>query len=214
MKSWLQSRAEYTKKVNGLLSLVFVKNVDCFKPTLCKILDLLQDDLEKGLSSSTLKVQVTALSAHLNCSLSKYSLIRRSLKGSLRGRTTVLKPISKWNLSIVLKGLWGCPLELLEIGNQKFLSFKITFLLLITSAKKVGELQVLSLTEVYIKMLPNRGIKTFLSSCIIYLPFPSLKYWTSNIPYLLSLMLLGSPPLLLWRKHVSHTGQQIMYRSE
>lgn len=48
---------------------------------------------------------------------------------------------SSWDLSVVLAGLRRAPFEPHDSGELKFLSFKTVHLVMLTSIKRVGDLQ-------------------------------------------------------------------------
>lgn len=115
------------------------------------LLNYLQDLLEKGLSVSTIKVYVAAISARHNLvegrSVGSHSLVCRFLKGALRLRPPRLARVPSWDLPLVLEGLCSQPFEPVESAALKWVSAKTAFLLAICSAKRVGELHALSVAE-------------------------------------------------------------------
>ncbi|XP_044124623.1 uncharacterized protein LOC122946099 [Bufo gargarizans] len=139
-------------------------------PPVSAILQFMQDGLDKGLSPSTLKVQISALSAAFGRSLHQDPLIKRFLKGAVRLKPSISRPIPQWDLSVVLKGLSGPPFEPLEEVDFKFLSWKVTFLLAVTSAKRISELQAFSAYEPYTLFLPDRVLLRFLPTFLPKVP--------------------------------------------
>lgn len=82
---------------------------------------------------------------------------------------------------MVLNGLCDPPFEPLGQVEQKYPALKLVFLLAITSAKRVGELQAFSSEDPYITFLPDRVLLRFLPT---FLPkVPTLK----NINQVISL---------------------------
>lgn len=71
-------------------------------------------------------------------------------------RPTVISPVPQWDLAVVLNGLYEPPFEPLESVNHKFLSYKATYLLAITLAKRVSKLQAFSLADPHILFLTDR----------------------------------------------------------
>ncbi len=53
------------------------------------------------------------------------------------------------NLSVVLEGLVAAPFEPLESVPERILTLKVTLLLALTSLKRVGDLQALSVSEMF-----------------------------------------------------------------
>ncbi|CAJ0952184.1 unnamed protein product [Ranitomeya imitator] len=66
--------------------------------------------------------------------------------------------VPSWDLNIVLKGLTLPPFEPLSSITMDKLAWKTTFLVAITTARRVGELQALSINEPYMKILQDRLI--------------------------------------------------------
>ncbi|XP_069607104.1 uncharacterized protein [Ranitomeya imitator] len=128
------------------------------KPNLAKILDFLQDGLEKGLRPSTLKVQVAALSSYFDQSLADHRWVRRFMTVASRISPRPINIVPSWDLNIVLKGLTLPPFEPLSSITMDKLAWKTTFLVAITTARRVGELQALSINEPYMKILQDRLI--------------------------------------------------------
>lgn len=174
-KTLSRSRAESTNRTYTRIKRVFVswcvgRGVNEEDPPLTGILEFLQEGLDKGLSPATLRVQVAALSAALDRSLAGESLIRRFLKAATRIKPPVFGPVPQWDLSVVLNGLCGHPFEPLEHVQLKFLSLKVVFLLAITSAKRVSELQAFSSEEPYTTFLPDKVLLRFLPTFLPKVP--------------------------------------------
>ncbi len=106
------------------------------------VLSFLQERLERRLSPSTLKVYVATIAAHHiavdDQSLGKHDLIIRFLMGAL---------VPSWDLSVVLAGLQRDGFEPLESVELKILSFKTVLLTVLTSIKRVRDLQAFSVSE-------------------------------------------------------------------
>ncbi|EMP35681.1 hypothetical protein UY3_07127 [Chelonia mydas] len=73
----------------------------------------------------------------------------RFLKGLHRLYLQVHSPIPQQSLNLVLAKLTGPPFELLVTCSLLHLSMKVAFLVAITSARRVGELQALVLEPPY-----------------------------------------------------------------
>ncbi|CAJ0953173.1 unnamed protein product [Ranitomeya imitator] len=123
---------------------------DPLRPDVPKILDFLQRGLEIGLKPSTLKVQVSALSSIFDQDLAGHRWIKRFMTSANRinpGKQVIVPP---WDLNIVLQGLTGPPFEPLSTCSPQNLAYKTVFLVAITSARRVGEFQALSIREPYL----------------------------------------------------------------
>ncbi len=60
-----------------------------------------------------------------------------------------------WDLSVVLEGLVAAPFEPLESASERILTLKVTLLLALTSLKRVGDLQALSVSEMCMDFAPG-----------------------------------------------------------
>lgn len=114
-----------------------------------QVLVFLQDGFETGLAPNTLRWQVSALSTILCCgsrgSLMGRSLIRLFLRGASNLRPGPVHRYPSWDLPRVLDALTRAPFEPLREVGLRFLSYKVAFLLAITSARRVSELAALSI---------------------------------------------------------------------
>lgn len=52
-----------------------------------------------------------------------------------------------WNVPLMLQAFTSVPFELLRMASLQFVSFKVTFLVVITSARRISELAALSVRE-------------------------------------------------------------------
>ncbi|CAJ0963066.1 unnamed protein product [Ranitomeya imitator] len=98
------------------------------RPNLVRILDFLQDGLEKGLRPSALKVQVAALSSYFDQSLADHRWVRRFMTAASRISPRPISIVPSWDLNIVLKGLTLPPFEPLSSISMDKLAWKTTFL--------------------------------------------------------------------------------------
>ncbi len=109
------------------------------------ILERRKTMLEHKLSPSTLKVYVSANTAHHDKvesrSLEKYDLIIRFLRGARRSNPPKPCPIPSWDPSEVFSGQQRAPFESVEL---KILSLKTALLTSLTSIKMLRDLQVYS----------------------------------------------------------------------
>ena len=118
------------------------------------IFDFLQDGVDLGLKVSTLRVQIAALSVYLDRRLAKEDLIKRFL---LAREFPALKgSCPPWDLTRVLEAFSILPFETIEEVPFKFLTLKLAFLLAITTARRVGDLQAWSMKEPFLRVQPDR----------------------------------------------------------
>ncbi|KAK7905159.1 hypothetical protein WMY93_017766 [Mugilogobius chulae] len=115
------------------------------------ILSFLQELLNQGRSPSTLKVYVAAIScSHVGLdgvSVGRNRSVALFLKGARRLHPPRRRVASTWDLAVVLNALQSPPFEPLSAVDLKWISMKTAFLLAMVSAKRVGELQALSVHE-------------------------------------------------------------------
>ncbi|XP_061443118.1 uncharacterized protein LOC133365362 [Rhineura floridana] len=113
-----------------------------------EILSFLQDGVSLGLRPNTLRRQVSALSATLSRSPDKPVGSHPFVKSFLRGATITAPPTvhryPTWDLHKVLSALQKPPFKPLSQVSLRLLSFKVLFLVAITSARRVSELNALS----------------------------------------------------------------------
>lgn len=136
-------------------------------PPVSLILDFLQSGLEKGLSTSTLKRQVAALSAALGHkkgkTLAQHPHVRRFLKGASLINPPPEHRFPSWRLNLVLQALCCPPFESLATCTIKVFSLKTLFLVAVTSTRRVSELRALSV---------NRNLCIFNADSVILRPDP------------------------------------------
>jgi len=127
------------------------QQLDPAKCDISLVLRFFQSLMDSGKSVNTIKVYIAAISHfHVSvdgASIGKHPLVSQFLRGAhrLHPRRSMRAPA--WDLSIVLHSLTKAPFEHLEQADLKFLTWKRVFLLAICSAKRVGELHSLSVSE-------------------------------------------------------------------
>lgn len=130
--------------------------VSCSVPT---ILNFLQSLLDKGRSPSTIKVYVAAISCYHTridgCTVGSHNLVSLFLRGARRLRPPSVPRAPVWDLPLVLDALCSPPFEPLAQADLKWLSCKTAFLLAIVSAKRVGELHALSVSQSCLRWHPD-----------------------------------------------------------
>ncbi|XP_073426169.1 uncharacterized protein [Dendrobates tinctorius] len=121
-------------------------------PDLPNILGFLQAGFNKGLKPSTLKVQVSALSAFYDYQLAAHPWVIRFIKATQRLRPTIRQLTPPWDLGLVLRFLCSDTFALSEKIAIPALTRKTAFLVAITTAKRIGEIQALSTKEPYLQI--------------------------------------------------------------
>lgn len=123
----------------------------------------LKDCFSAGLTSSTLKVYVAAITAYHaplgSGSLGRYLLVSRFLHDAMRPASHAR--VLAWDLVVVLEGLSMAHFEPIESVLDKFLMLKTSFLCVFTSLKREGDLQVLSVASSFLEFALGR-VKAFL----------------------------------------------------
>ncbi len=105
-------------------------------------------------------------------SVRKHPLVTRFLSGALRLRPPVRSRIPPWDLAVVLEALCRPPFEPIEEISDCHLTLKTIFLLAISSLKRVGDLQALSVAPTHLDFVPGMA-KAFLYPRVGYVPkFP------------------------------------------
>ncbi|KAI2655577.1 Transposon Ty3-G Gag-Pol polyprotein [Labeo rohita] len=174
----LQSRAPSTRKLYALKWRLFTSWCERHQqdPVNCPVgtvLEFLQDRLSAGLSHSTLKVYVAAIAAYHaplgGLSVGKDPLVSRFLHGALRLRPPVRSRVPSWDLSLVLEALCRPPFEPIEEISDRHLTIKTVLLIAITSLKRVGDLQALSVAPSFLDFAPGLA-KPFLHPRPGYIP--------------------------------------------
>lgn len=122
------------------------------------ILQFLQEGIDKGLTPSTIKVQIAALSVYLEKRLQEDPFIARFCKAISRRKPVRVNIAPSWDLSVVLKAFLGSPFEPISEASLRLVTFKTVLLVAITSARRVSEIQALSVREPFLQILEDRVI--------------------------------------------------------
>ncbi len=174
----LQSRAPSTRKLYTLKWKLFTswcrdRQLDPVNCPVGTVLEFLQARLSAGLTHSTFKVYVAAISAyHASLggqSVGRHPLVTRFLRGALRLRPPVRSRIPPWDLVVVLDALCRPPFEPIEEITDRHLTLKTVFLLAISSLKRFGDLQALSVAPTHLDFAPGMA-KAFLYPRAGYVP--------------------------------------------
>ncbi|XP_068121376.1 uncharacterized protein [Hyperolius riggenbachi] len=113
------------------------------------VLEFLQQGVKLGLTVSTLRAQVSALSVFLSRRLSADIYVKNFLRSVERSQPIPQKLVPPWDLSLVLDFLTSDKFEPLDSVPLKFLTLKVVFLVAITSARRIGDIQALSIKDPY-----------------------------------------------------------------
>ncbi|KAL0177445.1 hypothetical protein M9458_026339, partial [Cirrhinus mrigala] len=174
----LQSRAPSTRKLYALKWRLFTSWCGRYQqdPVNCPVgtvLEFLQDRLSAGLTHSTLKVYVAAIAAYHaplgGLSVGKNPLVIRFLRGALRLRPPVRPRVPSWDLSVVLEALCRPPFEPIKEISDHHLTIKTVLILALSSLKRVGDLQALSVAPSFLDFAPGLA-KAFLYPRAGYVP--------------------------------------------
>ncbi|XP_016416708.1 uncharacterized protein LOC107746890 [Sinocyclocheilus rhinocerous] len=91
------------------------------------------------------------------------------MQGSRRLRPFRPARVPSWDLSIVLEGLTGHPFKPMESVSEKLLTIKTVLLVALSSLKRVGDLQALSISPSCMDFAPGL-VKVFLRPRPDYVP--------------------------------------------
>ncbi|XP_077343459.1 uncharacterized protein LOC143988068 [Lithobates pipiens] len=120
------------------------------------VLEFLQRGADKGLSISTLRGQVSALSVFLEDHLATNPWVVRFFRALSRQRPVQGLSFPRWDLSLVLQSLTGPPFEPLKECFLRELTLKTVFLVAVTTARRVSEMEALSVRAPFCVILPDR----------------------------------------------------------
>ncbi|CAJ0938461.1 unnamed protein product [Ranitomeya imitator] len=112
--------------------------------SLPSLLAFLQAGLDSGLALSSLKGQVSALSILFQKTLASRPQIKTFFQGVAHAVPPYRAPVEAWDLNLVLDVLKVSPFEPLREIPLSVLSWKVAFLVAITSIRRVSELAALS----------------------------------------------------------------------
>ena len=107
---------------------------------------------------STIKVQIAALSVYVQRSLQQDPLINRFCKVVAKQRPAPCRKVPTWDLSIMLKAVIREPFEPISEASLRLITLKTVFLIAMTTARSLSELQALSIREPYMQVLEDRVI--------------------------------------------------------
>ncbi|XP_053153503.1 uncharacterized protein LOC128345502 [Hemicordylus capensis] len=139
------------------------------------LLLFLQEGLEKGLRPNTLKRQAASLVGLISGGKSDSWKTYPHLKRFLRGATLLSPPtvhrFPSWDLHVVLKALQKPPFEPVASIPLRILSFKLAFLVAVTSARHISELRALSIHKSFcifskeaVRLIPDPFVRPKVAS--------------------------------------------------
>ncbi len=117
----------------------------------------MQERLTAG-AATTLRVYVAAIAARRELDeipLGRHRLVSAFMRGVRRLRPARPMAVPSWDLSVVLEGLVTAPFEPLKSASERILTLKVVILLALTSLKRVGDLQALSVSETCMDFAPG-----------------------------------------------------------
>lgn len=151
------TRSAYDGKWRAFEDWCAAAGVVAFQSPIPTVLTFLQKLLDKGLAFSTVKVYLAAISAcHIGFgdkTVGQHPLVCQFMRGARRLRPVSRSLTAPWDLPVVLDALSRPPFEPLQQAELKMLSFKTALLLALVSAKRVGDIQALSVNPACMQFL-------------------------------------------------------------
>ena len=159
----MSSRRASTNRVYGRIWAKFVEfstvSGRSFRnPEIQDVLSFLQTGLDLPLSVSSLRVQISALSAFSGISWAVHPLVKQFFRGASRLKPQRKPRFPKWDLPLVLDFLSGLSTSGPSPSSIKDFSAKVAFLVAITSAKRVSEIGSLGHKEPFLTFFPDRVV--------------------------------------------------------
>ncbi|XP_061439875.1 transmembrane anterior posterior transformation protein 1 homolog isoform X3 [Rhineura floridana] len=144
---------------------------DPSQATVHQVLQFLHSGFMMGLRPNTLRRHASTLSSILSVSspgdhISSHPFIKRFLRGVALRSPAVVHRFPSWSLLKVLQALQRPPFEPIRTVPLRILSFKVLFLIAITSARRVSELGALS---------SARHLCVFHKDCVVLKTDPSFR---------------------------------------
>lgn len=151
-KSWRSgTRKDYQSKFNRFNSWCSEREIDPYVASLSNCADFLTHLFHSGLKYRTINGYRSMLSSVLapvdDIPVGKHPFIIRLLRAVFNERPPVKKLVPEWNLLLVLDCLKEAPFEPLKRASLRNLTWKVCFLLAITSFKRCSDLQSIKLGE-------------------------------------------------------------------
>ncbi|KAJ1178964.1 hypothetical protein NDU88_004203 [Pleurodeles waltl] len=160
------TRSAYASKWKRFCIWCLHNNID---PVSCgeqSILPYLLSLAKSGLQLSSIKVHLAAITAYRKSpsqtSFFRIPIIKDFLEGLKKVFPPIRKPSPPWELNVVLSRLMLPPFEPIHKASLQHLTWKAAFLVAITSARRVSEIQALCAQEPYTvfhsaKVAPSAG---------------------------------------------------------
>ncbi len=152
------TRKLYSSKWGVFESWCLARTIDPVNCPVDPVLEFLQERLTTGAAATTLRVYVAAIAARREFEevpLGRHWMVSAFMHGVRRLRPVRPMAVPSWDLSVVLEGLVGATFEPLESAPEWILTLKVTLLLALTSLKKVGDLQALSVSGTSMDFAPG-----------------------------------------------------------
>ena len=125
--------------------------MDPYSASLVQVADFLTDLFNNGLQYRTIAGYRSMLSAVLqpinNIPVGQYPYIIRLLKGVFNTRPSKVKILPEWDLQLVLNMLQKQPFEPLRKASLKHITFKLIFLMAISTFRRCSDLQSLKIRK-------------------------------------------------------------------
>ncbi|XP_041443608.1 uncharacterized protein LOC121402018 isoform X1 [Xenopus laevis] len=131
---------------------------DPLSPSAPMLVEFLFSGYKKRLHCSTLRGQVSAISALTGKNWAERPLVKRFFNALVRVRPTKRSCLPPWDLPFVLKTLSESPFEPLEKASVWNMTLKVILLVAVTSACRVGELAALSVSEPHTVIFEDRVV--------------------------------------------------------
>ncbi len=152
------TRKLYSSKWRVFESWCLAHTVDPVNSPVGPVLEFLQEKLAAGAAGTTLRVYIAAIATRRELDempLGRHRMVSAFMRGIQQLRPVRRIGVHSWDLSVVLEGLMAAPYEPLESAPERILTLKITLLLALTSLKRVGDLQALSVSEMFMDFAPG-----------------------------------------------------------
>ncbi len=140
------------------------------------VLEFLQERLEARVAATTLKVYVAAIAARRELDevpLGRHHMVSAIMRGVQHLRPVRPIGVPSWDLLVAFEGLMGAQFEPLKSAPDSILTLKVILLMALTSLKRVGDLQALSINEMCMDFTPG-------------LVKVTLRPWPGYVPKVLS----------------------------
>ncbi|XP_060581308.1 uncharacterized protein LOC132737942 [Ruditapes philippinarum] len=156
-KSWRSgTRRDYQSKFKQFNSWCCERQIDPYIATLAECADFLTYLFDKGLKYRTINGYRSMLSSILgpvdNTPIGQHPFIIRLLRAVFNERPPLKKLVPEWDLLFILDSLKKAPFEPLKDASLRYLTWKVCFLLAITTFRRCSDLQSLRLGENYVNV--------------------------------------------------------------